>query len=85
MSPIRENHKDSRIRTNPYLWAVGHDINSLHEDPMAFKPNYSRDRAERQRAARARSEEKQRKKEEKTARRKAERAADEPPPDDEKS
>ena len=47
---------------------------------MAFKPNYGRDRAERQRAARARSEEKQRKKEEKIAQRKAERAAAEPLP-----
>src|SRR5262245_59593342 len=37
---------------------------------MAFKPNYRRDRAERQRAARARTEEKQRKKE-KAALRKA--------------
>jgi hypothetical protein len=34
---------------------------------MAFKPNYRRDRAERQRAARARTEEKQRKKEESCA------------------
>jgi hypothetical protein len=42
---------------------------------MAFKPNYRRDRAERQRAARARTEEKQRKKEEKAALRKAEREA----------
>ena len=42
---------------------------------MAFKPNYGRDRAERQRAARARSEEKQRKKEERHALRKAERVA----------
>ena len=41
---------------------------------MAFKPNYGRDRAERERAARARSEEKQRKKDEKTAQRKAARA-----------
>jgi hypothetical protein len=49
---------------------------------MAFKPNYGRDRAERQRAARARSEEKQRKKEEKSAQRKAERAATEPPLND---
>jgi hypothetical protein len=49
---------------------------------MTFKPNYGRDRAERQRTARARSEEKQRKKEEKTAQRKAERAAAEPPPND---
>jgi len=48
---------------------------------MAFKPNYGRDRAERQRAARARSEEKQRKKEERHAQRKAERAAVEPRPD----
>jgi hypothetical protein len=44
---------------------------------MAFKANYGRDRAERQRAARARSEEKQRRKNEKTAQRKAERAASE--------
>ena len=42
---------------------------------MVFKPNYGRDRAERSRAARARSEEKQRKKDEKTALRKAARAA----------
>jgi hypothetical protein len=39
---------------------------------MAFKPNYGRDRAERQRAARAKTEEKQKKKEEKLAQRKAE-------------
>ncbi len=49
---------------------------------MAFKPNYGRDRAERQRTARARAEEKQRKKEEKTAQRKAERAAAEHPQND---
>ena len=49
---------------------------------MAFKPNYGRDRAERQRAARTRSEEKQRKKDEKVALRKAERDATEAPPDD---
>ena len=52
---------------------------------MAFKPNYGRDRAERQRAMRARNEEKQRKKNEKIAQRKAERTATEPPPNDKKS
>jgi hypothetical protein len=41
---------------------------------MAFRPNYGRDRSERDRAARARSDEKQRKKDEKTALRKAQRA-----------
>ncbi|HEY7244777.1 MAG TPA: hypothetical protein VH678_12960 [Xanthobacteraceae bacterium] len=51
---------------------------------MVFKPNYGRDRAERQKAARARSEEKQRKKEEKTAQRKAERSAADPLPNDKK-
>ena len=40
---------------------------------MAFKPNYGRDRAERARAARARSEEKKRKRDEKTALRKERR------------
>jgi hypothetical protein len=45
---------------------------------MAFKPNYGRDRAERARAARARSEEKQRKKDEKVALRKAQRGEAEP-------
>ena len=49
---------------------------------MAFKPNYGRDRAERERAARARAEEKQRKKDEKVALRKAERGQTDPPPDD---
>ena len=49
---------------------------------MAFKPNYGRDRAERQRAARARTEEKQKKKDEKAAQRKAEHTEAEPPPED---
>lgn len=49
---------------------------------MAFKPNYGRDRADRARAARARSEEKQKKKDEKAALRKAEREAAKLPPDD---
>jgi hypothetical protein len=49
---------------------------------MAFKPNYGRDRAERARAARARSEEKKRKRDEKTALRKAQRAEGEPPTDE---
>ena len=49
---------------------------------MAFKPNYRRDRAERQRVARARAEEKQKRKEEKTALRKAERESGEAPPDE---
>jgi len=48
---------------------------------MAFRPNYNRDRHERDQAARARSDEKQRKKDEKTAQRKAERAASEASPD----
>jgi hypothetical protein len=51
---------------------------------MVFKPNYGRDHAERQRAARARNDEKQRKKEEKAAQRKAERTADDPVPNDKK-
>ena len=50
---------------------------------MAFRPNYNRDRQERDRAVRARSDEKKRKKDEKTAQRKAERAADEVPPAEE--
>ena len=52
------------------------------EKVMAFKANYGRDRAERARAARARSEEKQRKRDEKTALRKAQRAEVEPPTDE---
>jgi hypothetical protein len=48
---------------------------------MAFK-NYGRDRADRARSARARSEEKRRKKDEKTALRKARRAEAEPPTDE---
>jgi hypothetical protein len=48
---------------------------------MAFKPNYNLQRADRNRAARARSEEKQRRKQEKTAQRKAELAIDSAPED----
>ena len=47
---------------------------------MAFRPNYNRDRSERDRAARARSDEKQRKKDEKTALRKAQREGTAVPP-----
>jgi hypothetical protein len=50
---------------------------------MAFRPNYNLQRADRNRAAKARSEQKQRKREEKSAQRKAERAAEvETPSDD---
>jgi hypothetical protein len=49
---------------------------------MAFKPNYGRDRAERQRAARARTEDKQRMRDEKAALRKVEREAAEVSADD---
>ena len=53
---------------------------------MAFKPNYRLQRADRSRAAQARSEEKQRKKDEKAAQRRAERTAKvETPPDDDKA
>jgi hypothetical protein len=55
-------------------------------NPMAFKPNYRLQRADRNRAAQARSEEKQRKREEKAAQRKAGRTAEsESPPNDEKA
>ena len=43
---------------------------------MAYKPNYGLQRADRNRAAQARSEQKQRKREEKSARRKAERTVE---------
>jgi hypothetical protein len=59
------------------------DINLLRkEGPMAFKPNYNRDRAERDRMARARTAEKLRKKEEKAAQRKALRSDGEGRPDE---
>ena len=72
---------------NPYSAAAASrrayiDVASFWNQParisMAFKPNYGRDRAERARAARAKSEEKQRKKDEKTALRKAAHAESEP-------
>jgi hypothetical protein len=47
---------------------------------MAFKPNYNRDRAERDRMARAKTAEKLRKREEKAAQRKTLRSGDESPP-----
>ena len=53
---------------------------------MAFKPNYGLQRADRSRAAQARSEQKQRKKEEKSAQRNAERTVEiKSSPDDEKT
>jgi hypothetical protein len=66
------------------MYIGSHQSISTHweERSMAFRPNYRRDRLERDKAARARSEEKQRKKEEKAALRKAERAASEVPAED---
>ena len=53
---------------------------------MAFKPNYGLQRADRNRAAQARSEEKKRIREEKSAQRKAERIVEiKSSPDDEKA
>jgi hypothetical protein len=53
---------------------------------MAFKSNYGLQRADRNRAAQARSEEKHRKREEKSAQRKAERTVEiKSSPDDEKT
>ena len=53
---------------------------------MAFKPNYGLQRADRNRAAQARSEEKQKKSEEKSAQRKVERTVEiKSLPDDEKT
>jgi hypothetical protein len=49
---------------------------------MEFGVNYGRDRAERARLARARSEEKKRKRDEKTALRRAQRAEAKPPSDE---
>jgi hypothetical protein len=43
---------------------------------MAYKPNYGLQRADRNRAAQARSEQKQRKREEKSTQRKAERTVE---------
>jgi hypothetical protein len=43
---------------------------------MAYKPNYGLQRADRNRAAQARSEQKQAKREEKSAQRKAERTVE---------
>jgi hypothetical protein len=48
---------------------------------MVFRPNYNRDRSERDRAARTRADEKQQKKDEKTAQRKAEREGTPWPPE----
>jgi hypothetical protein len=53
---------------------------------MAFKQNYRMQRADRNRAAQARSEQKQREREEKSAQRKAERVVEiKSSPDDEKA
>ena len=52
---------------------------------MAFKPNYGRDRAERNRAAKSRQDEKMQKLQERAAKRKAEREGIEPPPEGEQA
>ena len=77
--------RTGKTRTRIYR-VISYEINPPHKrNSMAFKPNYGRDRAERQRAARARTEEKQRRKDEKVALRKAKRDAAEAPSDDKQS
>jgi hypothetical protein len=76
------NNRQAKLELALYMAAQRPNQSAYHGDPMAFKPNYGRDRAERQRAARARTEDKQRKREEKAALRKAERDAAEAPADD---
>jgi hypothetical protein len=80
--PTPLNNRARKTGVRAYM--VARRANNPHNDgdPMAFKPNYGRDRAERQRSARARTEDKQRKREEKAALRKAERDAAEAPADD---
>jgi hypothetical protein len=52
---------------------------------MAFKPNYGRDRAERNRAAKSRKDEKLQKLQERVEKRKAEREGIQKPPESEQS
>ena len=52
---------------------------------MPFRPNYRRDRLERDRASRARTDEKQQKRNEKSAKRKSERTEADGPPNDEQA
>ena len=85
-SPGRQITRTGKISNKPTYRAIKIEINHQHvENPMAFKANYGRDRAERDRAARARSEEKQRKKDEKAALRKADRDLADAPKDDKHS
>jgi hypothetical protein len=72
----------AKLELAPYMAAQRDNQSAYRGDPMAFKPNYGRDRAERQRAARARTEDKQKKREQKAALRKAERDAVEAPAND---
>jgi len=58
---------------------------TIKEGLMPFRPNYRRDRLERDRAARARTDEKQSKRNEKSAKRKAERTEAEGLPNDEQA
>jgi hypothetical protein len=67
------------------LYMLSLSPETASEAPVAFKPNYGRDRAEHARAARAKNEEKQRKKDERTALRKVTRVESEAPSDETQS
>ena len=79
---LRQMAKTGKL-SNETLYSSDGNPNDLDGGQMPFRPNYRRDRLERDRAARARTDEKQRKRDEKSAKRKAERADPEGPPDDE--
>src|SRR5262245_12136677 len=66
-APHGQISRTGKTSNAPYIVLVGAKSTTRVEEDrsMAFKPNYGRDRAERARAARERSEEKQRKKDEK--------------------
>lgn len=74
------NRKDGQIVCDRLYMLMRVDSNPFSQRGfMAFRPNFRRDRAERDRLARARSAEKLQKREEKSAQRKALRAAAEVP------
>jgi hypothetical protein len=77
--------KTGKLLNETLYSANGTIAKLLAEGLMPFRPNYRRDRLERDRAARARTDEKQQKRNEKSAKRKAERTEAEGPPDDEQA
>ena len=82
---LRQLATTSKLFNETLYSSIGKIATTIVEGVMPFRPNYRRDRLDRDRSARSRTNEKQEKRNEKSAKRKAEHTEVEGPPNEEQA